>query len=203
MNKKQYLVSLIIVAVFSFLGGIIGGMISDSKILAQSSLVAPDGSSYGKPKEIGYLKSGLISAEQVIAKEFTIQNTEGKTLIHMALDKKGNPYISFYSRETPKGLKIKFFDGHYEHIDVPMLNIFFEKDEPKIVFKDKDLDPRIILGIHNLQPSLDILYNQKPRIIIGTNNLITKKTESEEILKGSICIFDRKGKVLTQLPSDY
>ena len=55
MDRKQFLMALAFVAVFSFLGGIVGGAISGSGII-MAAKETDDESSLFEPKEIKYLE---------------------------------------------------------------------------------------------------------------------------------------------------
>ena len=55
MNKKQFLISLVFVSIFSFLGGIVGGAISGGGIIMAAKDWLDD-STRENPKQINYLK---------------------------------------------------------------------------------------------------------------------------------------------------
>jgi hypothetical protein len=82
----------------------------------------------------------------------------------------------------------------------PIFGVHLKNEEPAMFFNDRDLDKRIGLGITNLEPSLDVLYRNKIRLILGTTHLINKETGNKEKFEGSLCFYDNTNKLLGILP---
>jgi len=69
-----------------------------------------------------------------------------------------------------------------------------------MMFADKDLDQRIILGMWDIEPTITIKYRNKVRLKLGTNWLIDKNTGNQDKVKGSVCVFNNKGQLTSMLP---
>jgi len=191
MNKKQFFISLVCVCLFGFLGGIVGSLFSFNDIFAEN-----------KP----------IEAQEISTQLLTITNDQGNKVARFSYDGSGNPYLTFYSNKKPlKRTYPKFdfsemeFKGGETHFTKdkytkPIFGIHLRNEEPVMFFNDRDLDKRIGLGITNLEPSLDVLYRNKIRLILGTTHLINKKTGNKEKFEGSLCFYDNTNKLLGILP---
>ncbi|UCD31263.1 MAG: hypothetical protein JSV38_10705 [Desulfobacterales bacterium] len=191
MNKKQFFISLVCVGLFSFLGGIVGGLFSFNDIFAENK---------------------FIEAQEISTRLLTITNDQGKKVAILSYDGSGNPYLTFYSNKKPlKRIYPKFDlsemtskDGETHLIKdkytKPIFGIHLKKEEPAMFFNDRDLDKRIGLGITDLEPRFDVLYRNKIRLTLGTNHLIKKETGSTEKFEGSLCFYDSTNKLLGILP---
>jgi len=191
MNKRQFFISLVCVCLFSFLGGIVGSLLSFSDIFAENKFI-----------EVPEISTQLI----------TIINNQGKKVARFSYDGSGNPYLNFYSNKKPlKRIYPKFDvsemtseDGETHLIKdkyaKPIFGVHLKNEEPAMFFNDRDLDKRIGLGITNLEPSLDVVYRNKTRLILGTNQLINNETGKKEKFEGSICFYDNTNKLLGILP---
>jgi hypothetical protein len=230
MNKKQFAITLAVVCVFSFLGGIVGGLIIDG-----NSLFAENITPTFKQKEIevDYIKTrkidlvnnlgktvGKLEAGKdhavIEASEYDVINSQGKETGSFAVDMAGNPTLHLYSKKKPGNMNSKF--GH----PVPFFRLAVVNEEPSMGFRDKNSDLRIgfginrtepflsftdknsdlrvHLGVFKAEPNLSMLYKNKTRLSLGTNYLVNKKTGTEEKVKGSLVLFDNRGTVLTRLP---
>jgi hypothetical protein len=208
MNKKQFLISLVFVSVFSFLGGIVGGVIRGG-----TDIFAKDDTSWLTPKKIDFIESKMIKTKELRAKEITLYNKADKVIGKISSQSDGNPYIFLFSNSSPMEYLIPKSKNILEMKPKEIDEIFSKgkfttatfaigivEDEPHIAFSDKDLDNRISLGVLNLEPYMEIFYRNKSRLRIGTNYLRNKTTGTEEKIKGSICAFDNKGTLIGQLP---
>ena len=191
MNKKQFFISLVCVCFFGFLGGIVGSLFSLNDIFAENK---------------------FIEVQEISAQRLTITNDQGKKVAEFSYDGKGNPYLTFYSNKKPlKRIYPKFDlsemtskDGETHFIKdkytKPIFGVHLRDEEPAMFFNDRDLDKRIGLGITNLEPSLDVLYRNKVRLILGTAHLINQETGNKEKFEGSLCFYDNTNKLLGILP---
>lgn len=191
MNKKQFLISLVCVCIFSFLGGVVGGLFSFNDTLAENK---------------------SIEVQEISTQILTITNDKGENIARLSHDDSGNPYLNFYSNKKPlkrkypklnisemtaKDGETHFIKGRYTK---PIFGIHLRREEPVMFFNDRDLDKRIGLGIKNLEPSLDVLYKHKVRLILGTNHFINKETGNREKFEGSLCFYDNANNLLGILP---
>jgi hypothetical protein len=184
MNKNQFLISLVFVSVFSFLGGIVGGVITGG-----ANIFAKDDASSQNNKKIDFLEAEYISVDSMIAKYMFIEGDEGKGVVELST-KNGDPFLNFYSKQN-----------HLLSGKGPTFALWIGKDgAPKMLFMDKDLDKRIQLRVDGMDPEMSMLYNSKTRLRLGTNSLYTKKTGIEEKVKGSVCAFDNNGGLIGRLP---
>lgn len=191
MNKKQFLVSLVCVCFFGFLGGIVGSLFSINDIFAENK---------------------SIEAQEISTQVLSITNNQGKKVAILSYDGSGNPYLTFYSNEKPLKRTYPKFDvsemtsqdgeTHFikEKYTKPVFGVHLRNEEPAMFFNDRDLDKRIEVGITNLEPGLEMLYRNKTRLILGTTHLINKETGSKEKFEGSICFYDSTNKLLGVLP---
>ena len=166
MNKKQFLISLIFLSVFSFLGGIVGGMLSGGK-----PIFAKDDTSYTNPKKIDFLESEYIKVKGIVINSLWIQNDKGQSTVQFA-NNNGNPFLNFYSKENPLGKISSDEQSALKMQTAPMFSIWVGKDGvPKMQFNDNHLDRRMVLGIYEIDPMLIMYYNNNPRLVIGTNEV--------------------------------
>lgn len=191
MTKKQFFISLVCVCFFSFLGGIIGSLFSFNDIFAENK---------------------FIEIQEISTQLLTITNDQGKKIARFSYDGSGNPYLTFYSNKKPLKRTYPKFDvsemtsedGETHLIKdkytKPIFGIHLKNEEPAMFFNDRDLDKRIGLGITNLEPSLDVLYRNKTRLILGTNHLVNNETGKKEKFEGSLCFYNNSNKLLGILP---
>jgi hypothetical protein len=191
MKKKQFPISLIFISVFSFLGGIVGGVICSGKPIFAEALKA-EGIKW-KPakitKRIDYLESNIIYAKSLVIRHILIKNEDDQPIGEIS-NLNGNPYIKLFNKLNPMGTS----EGASFSLGLG------EDGTPKMLFRDKDLDDRIILGVYGLDPTMTIYYNHKTRLQLGTNYLKHPKTGNEEKVKGSVCAFDNNGSLIGRLP---
>jgi len=138
MNKKQFLISLVFVSIFSFFGGIIGGVIS-----SDGDILATDKTLVQNPKKIDYIESESISVKRIIANHLWIENDEGKEIVRLS-SRNGNPYFNFYSKQNP-----------LDENKGPTFVIWIGKDgAPKMQFYDKYLNQRVQYGVQAPHPTM-------------------------------------------------
>jgi hypothetical protein len=204
MNKKQFLISLVFISVFSFLGGIVGGAMSSGK------MSSADTEKRIKDGKFDFLESKWLFADSIEVKKLFIKNFDGYTTIVLGSDILG-PRLEFYSDKHPYGARIPpgkdnmSTKEHKEWLEnskqtKPVFGITIFSDGPHMWFADKDFDERISIAVNGLDPYIAFRYNNKQRLLLGTNELTIKSTGSEQKIKGSICAFDNKGKVIGLLP---
>ncbi|MBI9113268.1 hypothetical protein [Maridesulfovibrio ferrireducens] len=69
-----------------------------------------------------------------------------------------------------------------------------------ISFWDEDDDSRLDIEVTNRDPSIAFYYNNKIRLSLGTNNVVTKNTGDDHKIKGSVYTFDKRGDVTGVVP---
>lgn len=195
MNRKQFLLALVFVAVFSFIGGIVGGTISGGGIIMAAKDLLDDSTLFN-PKQINYLQSKFINsarirAEKLITTEILLVNGSNKVVGRFSVTPSDDPIFALYSKERPLMVGENWKDA---------FSIQVSNSEPIIMFRDKDLDARIFIGVTKLEPSIDFLYKGKNRLTLGTNVTVSKNTGNVTKYKGSICTFDNKGNLTSQMP---
>lgn len=208
MNKKQFLISLVFVSIFSFLGGIVGGTFSSG-----TNIFAKDTSTYTNPHKINYLKSDHINVSEIQAELITLVNDKDQTIGRLSYNQFGSPVFMLYSSAKPYEIKFpevkdtsKFTTKDWAEwrskgkTTLPAFYLGIFDTEPWMVFSDKDLDERISLGVANLEPIISLQYNNMVRLQLGTNPLRQKTTGNEQKIKGSICAFDNKSNLIGRLP---
>jgi len=159
MNRKQFLLALAIVAVFSFLGGIVGGAISGGGII-MAAKGFNDNSTFGNPTEIKYLKAeqievGIIKVpvifnDGIFTKDMTLWNESEQIVGRFGQSATGDPLFGLYSSQRKE--------------NKPAVLVAIENGEPRMQFLDKDLDTRIWIGVDKLKPSIDFFYRNKKKI---------------------------------------
>jgi hypothetical protein len=197
MTKRQFLISLAFVSVFSFVGGIVGGW-----------FVVPHFSeATEKPYSIEAMR---ISAEQILAKDICLVN-DADEIIGRFMSHKNNPVFGMYSQKKPCTIWVKpeevaklsgekLYAHQREVFQTPYFGITISEDEPSVFLCDKDYDSRIEIGISKLEPGISVNYNKKTRLRIGTNNLLHPSTGEQRKLLGSIVVWDQNGKLSGMLP---
>lgn len=188
MNRKQFLLALAFVAVFSFLGGIVGGAISGGgMIMAAKDLI--DYSLF--PKEIDSIKSKLIEVDTIRTKHIILENYNEDIIGRISSMYTGNSQLYFYSKEKPYSSNGNF---------TPTFAIEIIDREPTIKFRDRTLDDKISIGVFKREPIMSFHYRDKLRLRLGTNKTVGKSTDNLTTMKGSICTYDNKGNVTFQMP---
>ena len=195
MNRKQFLLALALVALFSFLGGIVGGAISGGGIIMAAKDLLDDSTSFN-PKQINYVKSKFIEgarirAETLITTEILLVNGSNKVVGRFSVTPSDDPIFALYSKEKPLMHGVNWKDA---------FSIQVANSEPIMMFRDKDLDARIFIGVNKLEPLVDFLYRGKKRLTLGTNWTVDKQTGNVSILKGSLCTYNNEGTVTAQIP---
>jgi hypothetical protein len=74
---------------------------------------------------------------------------------------------------------------------------------PSIVLSDVDRDPRIMLSVDNIDPTMRFFYRNKNRLILGTNKLYTKTTGEHEKIEGSVVAYDSQERAVDIFPGAY
>jgi hypothetical protein len=186
MIKRQFLIALAFVSVFSFLGGIVGGMLTGGQSLfAQMET----------NKKVDKLETGLAIVDDLIVRNIILVDaSKNKILGEFFTSADGIPFLSLYSNDSPK-------NGILDTKASPKLMLTAINKQPMVIFYDKNNDERISIGIDNNEPKIGFHYENKTRLTMGTNNLKHKQTGNEEKVKGSICAFDQNGNLAGRFPS--
>ena len=210
MSKQQFGISLVVICVFSFLGGIFGGLIT-----GEHSLLAKDEAAPINRREVltDHLKTrkltivndqgnstgsfGIDSAGQCYLETANLKliNPNGKLLGNFGIDMDGRPEINLYPLNKPGGYSFNNTSHGF-----PILHIGINDKEPGIILYDKDLDERVSIGINYGDPFLNISYRNQVRLRLGTNYSGDITAGGQKKVKGSLSFFDDSGKLLRQLP---
>jgi hypothetical protein len=186
MTKRQFLISLAFVSVFSFFGGIVGGMLAGGQ-----SLFAQKTSDPSKPQYIERLKCKYIETESLNISEVFMKRSNGDAFGFLTSSEDGSPLFALFpSRKWPptETFTMQFFLG-------------FSNNEPQLTMTSRDQNKIITISTEYGEPSIKMNYDGKPQLVMGTNHIVTSSTGNEEKVRGSICAFDQNGKVIGRFPS--
>jgi hypothetical protein len=195
MTKRQFLISLAFVSVFSFLGGIFGGMLTGGQnLLAQKTDTEPK-TQYIVRLNCKFLEVDLLTVNYGIsAKTIHLKNEDSKLIGFIGADHNGMPNILL----APRQKNAPLFSDALSYFSI---NFSSDGQDPVISFTDKDKQERIKLGLDRNRPQLSIKDEGVLRLQIGTNQLPAKASGNAEKIKGSIFAFDNKGEFIGRFPS--
>ncbi|SME89462.1 hypothetical protein [Desulfovibrio gilichinskyi] len=184
MSKLNKFSAVVVIALFSFLGGIVGGGLSQTYL------------SDGQAQELNVNQDGVfrqLTADALVVHQIFTSSVD-------ILDKDFNSVGTI--QDNGQGGASIFLGSHDKKQKQfkTMLAIGSGSEGCVISLKDVDGDGRIVMGVNKREPSLSFVYNGLSRLTLGTNEVTTSATGDDHTYKGSIFAFDKNNKATDSLP---
>lgn len=202
MNKKQFVLLAIILAIFSYLGGTVSFRLLSSKISESKS---------ESKKETGLFSAEVIHTTELFVKRLWIE--EDNFQMRIGIDLNGEPMFSIYDKKGITRFDLRLIEN--DSLNLIIFNMNDKKGNfrlgasvmgdgfSSIRFLDKDFNPRSYWMTNEDGAPRFIIAdeNGKSRLALGRTELQQIKTGSIEIRPpSSIVLFDKDGKIIWKTP---
>jgi hypothetical protein len=167
---------LVFVSIFSFLGGIVGGVISVGNFGFAGEKSAPY-----KEQKVNYLESEEIYANKIKVKNLFIENSDGSIVAVLDSFLDGQPRFKLYNAKYPYGARIPKGKDKMSNKEFaewlknsketePVFGITIFDKGPHMWFADKDFDERISVAIADSDSYIAFRSNNKEKIAMGISD---------------------------------
>ncbi|BDQ36336.1 hypothetical protein SYK_06960 [Pseudodesulfovibrio nedwellii] len=184
MNNLKSFKLVILVAVCSFLGGIVGGWMSQSG--SQEAMAKQSNKLINADYDI--LSANKFFVRKIYASSVEIVDEKCKPVVHL-----------FYNAGGGGTLQLGV---QSENEFKSMASMSSQPTGTSLLLKDQDFDDRIDFSTYDRIPMMNFNYNGKARLTLGTNSIITKSTGDTHQINGSVYTFDRHSDVTSRLPAN-
>lgn len=215
MNRRQYLLLVVLTVV----AGLVGGAVSNRVFVAKIALAQEDtqeDKAVDRPFDLSKYLEGLTPLDKdkkqhekvIIAQEFRLVDKDGKTLGRFGLSEVGGPRLVLSDENGLPRAMLSLSSGnpvlslHGKDTDVSIAAGVLS-EAPWMVLVDRDGTPRACLRLQpDGSPSLHLCdKGGKIRAALGTTDLeITQTGEARRRAASSLVLFDKDGKVMWSAP---
>ncbi len=174
---------LVVVALFSFLGGILGGWLAQK---GGSTALAKEDVKSASVGKYDLLLAKELYVGEIKAQTIDVVNSECKKVGSLTSNKVGGGVLTLGTTvgDDYKTLLLAASGGDFAQIN----------------FMDSDFDRRLMLSTLGKDPTVEFRYRGKSRLVLGTNAIVTTATGDNHQIKGSVYAYDKEGRVLANLP---